>query len=176
MKELDCLIVHPTTRIKTRSSTNVLTNVILPMGSIAIADYIDRNGFSTEIVHTGLEEMLNPSFTIEALFKEYTPTILGIDLHWYPHSYDALHAAETAKNTFENVFIVLGGFTASCFAEEILQKFDYVDAIVKGDAEIPMLDLLNDRSSGNLSNIPNLFYRENSSIKKSKKTSKKRQQ
>ena len=170
MKELDCLIVHPTTRIKTRSPTNVLTNVILPMGSIAIADYIDRNGFSTEIVHTGLEEMLNPSFTIEDLFKDYTPTVLGIDLHWYPHSYDALRTAEIAKNTYENVFIVLGGFTASCFAEEILQKFDYVDAIVKGDAEIPMLDLLNGLSSGNLSNIPNLFYRENSSIKKSKKT------
>ena len=170
MKDLDCLIVHPTTHIKTRSPTNVLTNVILPMGSIAIADYIARNGFSTEIVHTGLEEMLNPSFTMDALFKEYTPTVIGIDLHWYPHCYDALHIAEIAKNTYENVFIVLGGFTASCFAEEILQRFDYVDAIVKGDAEIPMLDLLNVLPSNNLSNVPNLFYRENTSIRESKKT------
>jgi radical SAM superfamily enzyme YgiQ (UPF0313 family) len=169
MKALDCLIVHPTTRIKTRSPTNVLTNVILPMGSIAIADYIDRNGFSTEIVHTGLEEMINPSFTIDALFKEYTPAVIGIDLHWYPHSYDALEIAKIAKNVYENVFVVLGGFTASCFAEEILQNFAYVDAIVKGDAEIPMLDLLNAFPSKILSNVPNLFYRENDSIKKSHK-------
>ncbi len=169
MKDIDCLIVHPTTRIKTRSPTNVLTNVILPMGSIAIADYIDRNGFSTEIVHTGLEELLNSSFTIEALFKEYTPIVLGIDLHWYPHSYDALRIAEIAQNTYENIFIVLGGFTASCFAEELLKKFEYVDAIVKGDAEIPMLDLLNALPSQDLSSVSNLFYRENGSIKQSKK-------
>lgn len=169
MKELDCLFIHPTTRVKTRSHKNILTNVILPMGTIAIADYIERNGFATEIVHNGLEELLNPSFTMEALFKEYNPTVVGIDLHWYPHSYDALKIAEMAKNVYENVFIVLGGFTASCFAEEILQNFAYVDAIVKGDAEIPMLDLLNALPSKTLSNIPNLFYRENDSVNQSKK-------
>ncbi len=70
---------------------------------------------------------------------------------------------------YENVFVVLGGFTASCFSEEILQKFECVDAIVKGDAEIPMLDFLNALPSDDLSSVPNLFYRKNDGIKQSKK-------
>ena len=39
------------------------------------------------------------------------------------------------------MFIFLGGFTASLFAEEIMLNYPQIDAIIRGDAEVPIVKL-----------------------------------
>jgi radical SAM superfamily enzyme YgiQ (UPF0313 family) len=168
MKKYDCLYLHPTTHVKTQPSeaTDQVTYVIMPMGTMALADLLDREGYETKIVHTGIEQMCNRNFHIEDVIKRHDPVVVGIDLHWYCHSYDAIRMAEIVKQS-SNAFVVLGGLTASFFAEEILSTFRSVDAIVCGDAETPMVELMHHMPRGELSEVPNLIFREGESLQKS---------
>jgi radical SAM superfamily enzyme YgiQ (UPF0313 family) len=137
----------------------------MPLGTIALADLLDRNGFSTKIYHTGIEQIHNRNFLVEDLFAKHNPSIVGIDLHWYVHSYDAIRISEIAKQN-TNALTVLGGFTASYFAEEIISKFRSVDAAITGDASIPLLELMKKRATSSLHSVPNLVYREGTKVKK----------
>ncbi|MBS7619985.1 cobalamin-dependent protein [Candidatus Bathyarchaeota archaeon] len=139
----------------------------MPLGTLALADFLDRHGYSTRIIHTGIEQLQNRSFKIEDIFKEYSPTVVGIDLHWFVHSYDAVRIAETVKE-YSSAKVVLGGFTASYFAEEILSRFNSVDAVIKGDAEEPLIQFMRERDR-DLQEVPNLVYKEENIIKKSEK-------
>jgi radical SAM superfamily enzyme YgiQ (UPF0313 family) len=54
----------------------------------------------------------------------------------------------------------LGGLTATRFHEEILTKYPFIDAVVRGEAEKPFLQLIrNIESSGKLSEVANLTFR-----------------
>jgi len=167
MKELDCLFLHPTTHIKSPEGVDHLTNVVMPVGTIALADLLDREGYGVRIFHTGVEQRRDRAFSVESLFKKYDASVVGIDLHWYVHAYDAIRIANIVKK-LSNAFVVLGGFTATFFAEEILSRFNSVDGVICGDAEIPLLELLAHRSSGGLDRVPNLLYRDGESLKRSK--------
>lgn len=170
MKTYDCLFIHPAMHLKTPYSETVdsVAYVIMPLGTIAIADLLDSEGYETKIIHTGIEQMCNRTFSVEKLFKQYDTSIVGIDLHWYVHSYDAIRIADIVKQ-FSNAFVVLGGFTASFFAQEILSRFKSVDAVIRGDAEIPLLKLLKHRTNAEFEEVPNLIFRDGGSLKQSRK-------
>ncbi len=166
MKKYDLLFIHPTTHIKTPNShiEDAVTYVVMPMGTMALADLLDREGYNVRIFHTGIEQICDRTFQVKNLLKKYDSSLVGIDLHWYVHSYDALRIADLVKQ-FSNAQVVLGGFTASFFAKEILSNFESVDAVIQGDAEVPLLKLLEDRNS--FEKIPNLMYRDGKSLKQS---------
>jgi radical SAM superfamily enzyme YgiQ (UPF0313 family) len=140
----------------------------MPMGTLALADLLEKNGFSAKVYHTGIEQMYNRNFKVEELFKQYDPKVVGIDLHWFVHSYDAIKIAELAKYN-SNAFVVFGGFTASYFSEEIMNQHECVDAIIRGDAEEPLLRLMEKLPRSDMDNIPNLIYRDNAILKQSNK-------
>jgi len=168
MKVLDCILLHPTTHFRISPYEERLRYVIMPMGYIASADLLEREGYDVRIFHTGLEHMCNPYFTEEEMFRRYEAPVVGIDLHWYSHAYDAIRLAKLIKQV-SNAFVVLGGFTASYFAEEILSSFNCVDAVICGEAEVPLLELMKHRVNGDPREVPNLLYRDGGSIKRSRR-------
>ena len=170
MGEIDCLFIHPATHCKAKDTpaSDLVTFMIMPLGTMALADLLQRNGYSTKIFHTGIEQKIDRGFQVESLFSEFDPSVVGIDLHWFVHSYDAIRIAEIAKRS-SNAMVVLGGFTATYFAKEIMERFDCVDAVITGDAEKPLLELMRNRKPGLLDVVPNLWYREGGSIKHSDK-------
>lgn len=170
MKTLDCLFLHPTTHVKTPKleSSDSLAFVIMPAGTIANADLLERAGFDTKIIHSGVEQICDRNFSIENVFKKYDASVVGIDLHWYVHAYDAIRIANIVKRV-SNAFVVLGGFTASFFAEEILSRFNCIDAVIHGDAEVPLLELLKHKSRTKFEEVPNLVYRSDNKLKYSKR-------
>ncbi|MEM2893925.1 MAG: radical SAM protein [Candidatus Bathyarchaeia archaeon] len=169
MKKYDFLFIHPSTHIKNISPkiNNIVTYTIIPVGTVALADLLIREGYETMIIHTGIEQIYNRHFNLEDLIKKYDPLIVGIDLHWYVHSYDAIHISSLVKR-LSNAFVVFGGFTASYFAEEILSNFMSVDAVICGDAELPLLKLLKCKDGEDFREVPNLVYRSGESLKRSK--------
>jgi len=70
------------------------------------------------------------------------------------------------KAAFPQTYILLGGFTASFFHEEIMRNFDEVDGIIRGEAEVPVLELANALLQGrdNLFSVPNLTWRRKGRI------------
>ena len=74
--------------------------------------------------------------------------------------------AKIVKEKCPQTFITLGGFTASYFAQEIMENYPFIDSIIKGEGEIPIRELAEKIANNdeNLSTVPNLFWRKNREI------------
>ncbi|MCU0286725.1 MAG: cobalamin-dependent protein [Acidobacteria bacterium] len=146
----------------------------IPMGLFALAKLLKENGFNVEIIHLDIEIDKN----IEEILDFNSLDAVGFDCHWVNQSLAVLNTAELIKKIKPGVFVFLGGFTASYFAQEILREHPYIDAIVRGDAESPLLELFRvlylEKMAGQqtakpgisdthdrFADVPNLVWREN---------------
>ncbi|MCG2712348.1 MAG: cobalamin-dependent protein [Candidatus Omnitrophica bacterium] len=137
----------------------------MPIGLISIAAYASDNGFPTKIINLGLEKVLDKNYDIADDIKNEHTRIIGISLHWHHSAYDVIETAKYIKSRFNDVFIVLGGYTASFFWQEIMEEYKCVDGVIKGDGEVPWLELLRQvEKDGDLSVVPNLAWRGNGMI------------
>ncbi len=153
----DVILVH------VPRSADVLPRVLLmPTGLIAIADHLDRNGHATRVLHTGVEISLDERFDLGEHLKRRAPKLVGFALSWHQQATDTVRAIREVHAALPDVPIVLGGFTASRFAVEILSTMPEVAFVVHGDAERPLLELMNALQHGSpLDAIPNLVWRSN---------------
>jgi radical SAM superfamily enzyme YgiQ (UPF0313 family) len=57
--------------------------------------------------------------------------------------------------------VVLGGLTATVFHEEIVRKYEFIDAVIRGEAEKPFLALMKAlEGQKELETVPNLTFRD----------------
>jgi len=138
----------------------------LPVGIFALADYLVQHGYSSKIVHLGIEWIEDHHFNIVDFLEENKPGVVALSLHWHHQAYDVMKLAEAIKNKYPDVFIVVGGFTASYYHREILEEFPFVDAVIRGEAEIPLLKLVEKltKKEGHLQGVPNLTWNKNGEI------------
>ncbi len=158
---LDVLLLH-VPKLRNYSKPLGAFSFILypPIGLLGLADYLIQNQRTAKIIHLGVEQHLANPFSIDKIISEHRPTIVGLDLHWHFQSYDVIEVARQIKQAHPEVQILLGGFTASLFADEILRNFPFIDFVIRGDAEVPLLELVHHHDSdGRYNNIPNLSYR-----------------
>lgn len=109
----------------------------MPMGMFALAGVLVDNGVDAEIINSDAEKgsAIGEILDFEAL------DAVGLDCHWVNQSLAVLETAARIKSIKPDVFVFLGGFTASLFAEEILASHPQVDAVIRGDAEVPVVEL-----------------------------------
>ncbi len=164
---LDALFVHvPKFSGYYRPYGNYMTVNLIPMGTWALADSAVQQGFNTRILHLGLEWIETGVFSALPYLKGKTVRVVAMPLHWHAQSYDVLKAAEEIKKERPDIFIVIGGFTASYFSKEIIKDYPQVDAVIRGDAEIPLPSLLGALKRGeDLCSVPNLTWRKDGEIK-----------
>ena len=137
----------------------------MSLGLIPIAAYAAENGYPTKIIHVGLEKILDTNYTIEMDLERDKPKVIGISMHWHHTSYNVIELAREVKKKHKKIYIVLGGYTASFFADEILSQFEFVDGIIRGEGEVPWTALLRQiNNGGNLHNVPNLLWRKGEQI------------
>ncbi len=88
-------------------------------------------------------------------------TLLGISLHWFYQLPAALSLARDARAAGFRGYVVLGGFTASLFARELVRDQPAVDGVIRGDGERPLLALARELGEGSprLDRVPNLVWR-----------------
>lgn len=158
--KLDLLLIHvPKLNNFYNPFGYFIMNNIVSFGTFAIADWADQNGYKTQILHLGAELLFQKGFRLERMIREKQPLLIGLSCHWHYQVYDVAELARRIKEQAPNVKIVVGGYTASIFAEEILASQPAMDFVVRGESEVPVvgiLDFLNGRA--NLENIPNLSY------------------
>ena len=162
MEKVDCLFLHvPKFKNYYRPIDQFIWINLLPMGVLGLADLLQRHHISTQIVHLGVEWIEDHDFSILTYIQEKTPRIVAIDLHWHHQSFDAIEVAKKVKAAFPNIHVLLGGFTASIFHEEIMRNFDAVDGIIRGEAEVPIVELAKVllQGEGDLFSVPNLTWR-----------------
>jgi radical SAM superfamily enzyme YgiQ (UPF0313 family) len=136
--------------------TPVFTGI--PIGVLSMAEYADRLGYRTKVFNIGEYMITDRNYDFEEFIGKIESDFIGIDLHFCVHSQGALKIANICKEQNENARVVLGGLTASKFSEELLRKYPSVDYVIKGEAEVPLIKLLESREPGR---IENLVYREN---------------
>ena len=109
----------------------------MPMGMLPLASVLKEDNINIEIIHSDLEfgKELNEIFDFEHL------DAIGFDLHWVNESLSVLETAKTLKSIKPELFCFLGGYSASLFSEELVSEHSYIDAVIKGDGEVPIREL-----------------------------------
>ena len=167
MGKVDCLFLHVPKLVNYYRPIGQFVWInLLPMGLLALADHLHRHEISTQIIHLGVEWVEDGKFSVLDYIREKTPRIVAFDLHWHHQSFDVMEMVNKVRTASPSTFIVLGGYTASFFHEEIMKNFDAVDGIIRGEAEVPMLELAQALLQGgnDLFSIPNLTWRRKGRI------------
>jgi B12-binding domain/radical SAM domain protein len=138
-----------------------------PVGFASISEYLERKGFRVRIVNIALKMLRNEQFDVERFIASLKPRAFGIDLHWMPHCHGSLALAGIIKQYHPDIPVILGGFSATYFHEEIIREYPQVDYVVRGDsAEEPLCRLMQViRDKGDPAEVPNLTWRDGGEAK-----------
>lgn len=175
----DLTLVHPPSiydfrkrNIKAGPISDVVPSTpifeMYPMGFISMLSYLIKNGYNSRICNVATMMVMSKKFDVEKYLRSIESEMFGIDLHWLPHVQGAINIARLIKKSHPDKPVLLGGFSASYFSEEILKSYPEVDYVLKGDfQEYSTMKLLDALEIGRgIENVPNLVYRQNGSIKK----------
>jgi hypothetical protein len=173
LKTFDVLFIYPP-RVFGRDFLKLgerACYISAPIGLFGMADLLEKEGFSTKIVNLPLEIYLNKSWRLENFLKSTNARIYAIALHWVLGSYGAIQVARICKKIDPSAKVVFGGFTASYFDLEIMKKFPFVDFVVRGDGELPLVELTKKLSKKlPVNEVPNLTFRRNKKLVRTQTT------
>jgi B12-binding domain/radical SAM domain protein len=169
MAELDVLLIHPPAIYDFRKKTlfpGALSTVDriqytkVSIGVLSIADYLDRNGYKVIVDNLADRMVSDKTFDAEEHIKKTSARIYAVGLHWHHHSQGAIEVARLCKQLHPDSLVVMGGLTSTYFHEEIIQKYEFIDAVIRGEAEKPFLEFLKAFDQyGKITDTPNLTYR-----------------
>ena len=156
---LSVKLIHCGNRNITNPRDQAEKNIFFfPMGLIPMASELKKQGFDVEIINLDLE-----SGGIEDIVDLRRLDAVGLDLFWVNQALVVLNTAALIKKIKPGIFIFLGGYTASFFAREILEKYPYIDAVVRGEGEVPIVELCKALAAprdNSLASVPNLAWRD----------------
>jgi radical SAM superfamily enzyme YgiQ (UPF0313 family) len=113
-----------------------------PIGFMTMSAHLEEVGYRTRIVNLAVRMLQSNKFDAERMIQKLDAKVFAIDLHWMPHAHGALEVAKLVKKHHPDAIVELGGFTASYFHEELIQRPE-VDMVMRGDStEIPHIKLM----------------------------------
>jgi len=158
----DCILIHVPKLLEYDSLLGWNSKVnFIAMGMYSLVEELTNSGFSSHIVNLAAEKTLNPLFSIANHVKYFEAQVAAFSLHWHPQTYDSIEAARQVKEDNPDVFIVFGGYTSSYFAKDILENYPFIDAVIRGEGEKPLSELVKKIlvKDSDLSEVPNLVWR-----------------
>ena len=132
-----------------------------PLGLAYIASGLEEAGHDVKIID-GL--LLNCKLRhIKKEIKSYDPEIVGVSATT-PYIHFALSYVNIAKKIKPNCITILGGTHPTFRDKEILQNNQNVDIIVRGEAEITLVELLKKIKENDISSVNGITYRQENRI------------
>jgi len=132
-----------------------------PVGFTSIAEYLERAGYQVRIVNLAVRMLNDRKFDAEAVIRRLRSPVFGIDLHWLVHAHGAIEVAKLVKRCHPEAKVILGGFSASYYYQELLQ-YPEIDYVLRGDStEEPfrqLMDCIVNRRQPEA--VPNLVWRD----------------
>ncbi|MCK4778841.1 MAG: cobalamin-dependent protein, partial [Candidatus Lokiarchaeota archaeon] len=158
-------MVHPPRVLKPEYGKNAKfvrgSFIFIPMGVFAIADFLEKEGFGVKIINYPLEQYLNRNWELTNFLKNIDFDVCGIDLHWIHNAHGAIEVAKIVKKVNPNAKVILGGYSASYYHNQILKYYKAVDGIIRGEGEVPLLKYAQSvKKNQSLDSVPNLSYRD----------------
>jgi radical SAM superfamily enzyme YgiQ (UPF0313 family) len=163
MQELDCLIIHtPKFNNYYKPVGQFMWVNYMPLGLLGIANYLGTNGMKCHVLHQGVEKMNCNSWQLQDRLKTVSAPVIALSLHWHYQAHDVIDSCKKIREIRPGAYIVVGGSTASFFHDEIVRDFDCVDGVIRGDGELPLLEVVKRVRAGerDLSGVPNLTWRD----------------
>lgn len=127
----------------------------LPLGLLYIAACLEREGYNVDFAdYQTFSEALSfdADLFVECLVDP--APIVGISCmsNLLPFS---IHLAEKIRQAYPDRTVVLGGVGPSPVASEITRAFPFVDAVVEGEGELSMVEILRGKAHGHIqSDVP----------------------
>ena len=172
LKKTDLVLLHPPTVYDFREEpilwgpiSDVVPSSFIfemyPVGFNSITGCLVKNGIETRVINMAYRMLTDSKYDCRKVIGKLMPKAFGIDLHWLPHAHGAIEIARICKEYHPHIPVILGGYSATYFHEEILSRYPQVDYVLKGDStEESLLELMRclmtDRS---VDHIPNLSWR-----------------
>lgn len=141
-----------------------------PKGLMYIAAYLRNAGISVSILDAKQMQYEKPSllrrslkeiqYIVKHMVKEQSPQIIGITsttISYIP----GIKLAKAVKEAVPAAKIVIGGVHVKFTAHETLTECPYIDIVVRGEGERPMMEIVEGKP---LSKIEGITYRENGNI------------
>ena len=132
-----------------------------PIGFMTISSHLEAAGFRTRIVNLAVQMLGDSRFDAEKKIRSLDADVFAIDLHWMPHVHGATEIAKLVKKHHPGSKVEFGGFTASYFWEELINRPE-VDLVMRGDTtEQPTVQMMTALQKGkDLSEVPNLIWKD----------------
>jgi len=133
-----------------------------PFGLASIAEYLERAGFRVRIINLAVRMLNDKDFDAERLIRKLESLVFGIDLHWLVHAHGAVEVARLVKKYHPESKVLMGGFSASYFYQELLD-YPEIDYVLRGDStEEPVRQLIDSvKNRKPLETVPNLVWQDN---------------
>lgn len=107
-----------------------------PLSLLCLASPLLQSGFEVRLV----DNLIAPDYETTILREAEDALLLGISVLTGPHIGAAVRVAKAVKKLKPTLPIVFGGWHASLATEQTLRE-PYVDAIVRGQGELTLLEL-----------------------------------
>ncbi len=158
--------------LKKDSTKNVkqLNAKIIPYGVLSITTYLKKNcshNIDIKIIDCNLYDYNDYIELIKNTIRDFKPDIIGLSMN-FDNSYKYLSIMKFIKNiNYDNdnirydndninddngnnkvPIVILGGGSATSLYKEILNSYDYIDAVCYTEGEIPLLQLVNCKDNG----------------------------
>jgi len=178
MAKPDLVLLHPPSVVDFRKRTLLLGPVsdlipstpvfeMYPIGFTTIASHLESKGYEVRIANLATRMLASKRFDPERFIKSIDAGAFGIDLHWMPHVQGSLELAKMVKKHHPDRPVVMGGFSASYYHEELIRDHPEVDYVLRGDStEKPFEQLMDAVSKGKPpEEVPNLTWRDGKRIR-----------
>ncbi len=172
MPQPDLVLLHPPSVYDFRQKTILYGPIsdlipsspifeMYPIGFTTIAEYLQRAGYRVRIFNLAVRMLRDPKFDVPKLIQNLDSPVFGIDLHWMPHAHGAIEIARLVKRHHPKSKLVIGGFSASYYYQELLH-YPEIDYVLRGDStEEPFRQLMDCILKGKeLEAVPNLAWRD----------------
>lgn len=132
-----------------------------PFGFTTMAAHLAKNGYKVRIVNLASMMLNHRKLDVEKLIAKLDSKVFGIDLHWLPHAHGALEVAKLVKKHHPEAKVLMGGFSATYYHEELL-GYPQVDLVLNGDStEVPLQHLMEAlRDGAPLEKVENLSWKD----------------
>lgn len=146
---------------------------LIPVGVLSIVNHLLDSGMTGRGLNVPLELRRDENFDPRPWIEAHEFSIALIDINWYLHLAGGLDLATLIKSVRPEATVLVGGLTATRFAEEILTRFPAVDAVCCGDGEEParmLAELSSGRAGHRMEDIPNLAWRDQGQVRFNEQT------
>ena len=143
-----------------------------PIGFASLSEYLERYGLKVRIINIAYKMLKSEKYDAEKEIAGIKTKAFGIDLHWMPHVQGAIAFSELVKKHHPHTPVIFGGLSSTYFHRELLERYETIDYVVRGDStEEPLRLLMEAIKEGRPPlDVPNVTFRDKGAIKANETT------